>query len=332
MSRSIIVTGALGKIGRRTVQHLVDKGHNVIAVDIAGAPGDVPWSTSPLVRMHPGDICDPALWASLLPQADTVIHLAAIIPPLSDHKPDLASAVNVGATEELLRQMSAASNARRLIFASSMVLAGYEQERRTPPLTVEEPPCPVDHYGRTKAHCEDLIRQSGDIDWTILRITACPSSEVSTRNSQGMEAMFSASATGRVEVVHSDDAALAFANAADCDAAIGKTLYVGGGASCRSTALLFYNRMLGAMGLGPISGDILRPGPPYFFGDWVDTEEAQALLRFQRHTLDDIIREIRRNIGARWWLMKLASPVINRMLARKSPYHSSARQNAQPPA
>jgi hypothetical protein len=64
----------------------------------------------------------------------------------------------------------------------------------------------------------------------------------------------------------------------DCDEAIGKILFIGGGESCRCYALEFYNRLFPTMGLGPLKPMVLRPGPPYFFGDWVDTTDSQELL------------------------------------------------------
>src|SRR3546814_10898785 len=95
----------------------------------------------------------------------------------------------------------------------------------------------------------------------------------------------------RSELVHTEDAGLAFANAVSCGDAVGRILYVGGGESCRSQVLDFYNRMFNAIGLRPVDPRVLRSGPPRFFGDWLDTVESQRLLQFQRHSLDDILHE-----------------------------------------
>jgi UDP-glucose 4-epimerase len=317
-----MVTGAFGNIGSRTVRHLLAAGHRVVAVDLKtprtvaaadriGGALDVVW----------GNICDRSLWPRVLSGIDTVVHLAAIIPPAADRNPELAIAVNQTATIELLHHMEASPTAKRLVFASSMVVAGHEQHRRTPPLTVAEEPQPTDLYGKGKAECERRIRATS-LRWSILRIAVCPPTDLSLADGRNFEAIFETSASGRMEFVHNDDAALAFANAVDCDKAIGRILYVGGGESCRSHALAFYNRFFGAIGLRPVDPALLRPGPPYFFGDWLDTTESQALLAFQRHSLDDILAELQANVGSKRALLKLVAPLVSLLLQRRSPYRA----------
>ena len=322
MPHSVLVTGAFGNIGSRTVRHLLAAGHRVVAVDL-----QTPKTTAVAATLGSGlevvwgNICDPQLWPRALSSIDTVVHLAAMIPPATDRNPQLATAVNLTATVELLKHMEASPGARRLIFASSMVVAGHEQHRRIPPLRVDEEPRPSDLYGRTKAESEQHIRASS-LRWSILRIAACPPSEVSFNDMNSMDIMFEASASGRVEAVHNDDAGLAFANAVSCDEAIGKILFIGGGESCRSYTLEFYNRFLDTMGLRPMNADVLRPGPPHFFGDWLDTAESQRLLAFQRHSVDDIFAELRAHVGFKRWLLKLVAPLASAFLERRSPHRA----------
>ena len=74
------------------------------------------------------------------------------------------------------------------------------------------------------------------------------------------------------------------------------------------------------MGLRPLKPEVLRPGPPYFFGDWLDTTESQKLLAFQRHSMDDILSEMRARLGFRRWLLKMLAPLVNPILERRSPH------------
>lgn len=320
MSHRVLVTGAFGNVGSRTVHHLLTAGHHVEATDLPTAKTQaIAAGFGDAVEIVWGNICDPQLWPQLLVGIDTVIHLAAVIPPTSDHHPELATAVNLTATAEMLRCMEASPTAKRLIFASSMAVAGFHQHLRKPPLRVTEAPAPTDHYGETKAACERLVQASA-LRWSILRITACPPVDISFKDAGSLDSMFSASVDGRVEVVHNDDAALAFAHAVDCGAAIGKILFVGGGEACRSTAWDFYNRILSGMGLGPIRPQALRPGPAHFFGDWVDTAESQQLLAFQRHTLDDIVDELKARLGWKRTLLQPLSPLVTRIIEKRSPH------------
>src|SRR5271167_437004 len=137
MPHSVLITGAFGNIGSRTVRHLLATGHHVAAVDLK-TPKTVAMADSfgGALEVVWGNICDPSLWAPVLSGIDTVVHMAAIIPPATDRNPELTIAVNQRATIELLKHMEASPTAKRLIFASSMVVAGFEQHRRTPPLKV----------------------------------------------------------------------------------------------------------------------------------------------------------------------------------------------------
>ena len=319
MTKTVLLTGAFGNIGAHVLSHLLAAEHRVTCLDLendktrkaAQALGD-------RVRVVWGDLREPQTLARGLEGVDAVIHMAAIIPPLSERNPQFATAVNVDATAGLIDAMEASSTAKRLVFASSMGVAGLEQHRRQPPLTVDLPPSPSDHYGQTKARCEELIRASG-LQWSILRIAACPPLEPSKDISQ-ISVIFETTADGRTEFVHMDDAGLAFANAVDCYAAIGRILFIGGGTRCQTRALPFYNELLGAMGLGPLRAAKFRPGPTYFFGDWLDTRESQELLQYQRHTLEDFFAAMRRHVGPKRHLLRLVAPLANRYIEKHSPY------------
>lgn len=320
--RKIVVTGAFGKVGLRTVMYLLAAGHKVVAVEFKNHRTHAVWEyMNPYVEIVWGDIRDEKVWDQALPGADTVIHLAAIIPPAVDRNPGLAMAVNTAATVELVRKMEASPTAKRLIFASSMVVAGHEQHLRTPPLKVDEVPRAVDTYGVSKIEAEKGI-QSSSLKWSILRLAVVMSTDFNSAEMGSFDAMFEASPEGRIEVVHDDDAGLAFSNAASCDAAIGKILFIGGGERCRSIAIDFYNRFFMAMGLMELNPNALRPGPAYFYGDWLDTSESQALLKFQRKTLNQIISDLRANLGIQRWFIRLLSPIIKPLIERRSPHRA----------
>src|SRR3546814_3591467 len=113
-------------------------------------------------------ICDSSFWPTALAGVDVVIHLAAIIPPTANRVPELATAVNVTATAELVRHMVASPTAKRLILASSMGVAGLAQHLRRPPLRADEVPMPVDHSGHTRSEehtseLQSLLRTSSAV-------------------------------------------------------------------------------------------------------------------------------------------------------------------------
>ncbi|HSW13114.1 MAG TPA: NAD(P)-dependent oxidoreductase [Solimonas sp.] len=321
---TVLLTGAFGNIGSHVLHHLLAAGHELVCLDLENPrTRALAEALGARIRVVWGDMCDPAVMAQALEGVDAVVHMAAIIPPLSETNEALATRVNVGATATLLRLMEGSPRARRLVFASSMGVAGQEQHRRSPPLQVDAAPTPSDHYGRTKAECEALIHASS-LQWTILRIAACPPTTLKPGGAEEMSIIFEATVDGRAEFVHPDDAGLAFANAVTCDAAIGKTLFLGGGPRCQARAIDFYNNLLGSMGLGPLDPAAFRPGPTWFFGDWLDTRESQALLQFQRHSLDDYYAGLRRSLGWKRWLFRAVAPLANRHIHRQSRYRQRA--------
>jgi nucleoside-diphosphate-sugar epimerase len=319
--KRVLLTGAFGGIGRRVLARLLAAGHRVTCMDLRNPRTEKVAQTLPAgTAVAWGDIRAAESVEQALNGIDVVVHMAAIIPPLANENTQLATSVNVDGTRVLLEAMQRSPTAKRLVFASSMGVAGQRQEDRKPPLTADQPPTPDDHYGQTKVECETLVRHSG-LNWTILRIAACPHDEILRGDIHSIRIMFDTSARGRVEFVHFEDVALAFANAVDRDASIGKVLYIGGGKRCQTEALEMYNSLFKAMGLGPLPASAFRPGPQMFFGDWLDTRESQAVLEFQRHSLDDFYGWVRRSVGSKRYLLKLASPIARRFILRQSPYY-----------
>lgn len=62
-----------------------------------------------------------------------------------------------------------------------------------------------------------------------------------------------------------------------------------------------------------------------FYSDWMDTTESQALLDYQRHGLDDYLKEIEGLLSWRKPVVRLLRPVIRRVLLKKSPYYGKGQ-------
>jgi nucleoside-diphosphate-sugar epimerase len=325
----VLLTGAMGNIGFRTLEALLVEGHDVVAFDLesrrarrlaSGLRGRVPvvW----------GDITDPESVRHGLEGVDAVIHLAAIIPPATDRVPDLARKVNVDGTSNLIAQMESSPTAKRLVFASSVGIFGDIQDR-TPPLRVDTPVSPTDKYGRHKVLCEQVIRQS-ELRWSILRLAAVTPIHL---QAQDPSIMFEFSPDARFEFLHPADAGTAFARAVACAESIEKTLYIAGGANCRMTYYDFTNALMSAIGIGPIPIDAFAPTkPPRFFGDWVDTDESQRLLQYQKRGLNEQLADMKQDFGMLVPFIRLVRPLATWFVTRRSGYlkenrrHSLSRQ------
>lgn len=143
LHKRVLVTGAAGFVGSHTTELLLDRGWDVIALDsldpqVHGAGATEPANLKHLLgrralRWVRGDVRDRPLMASLLAEADAVLHLAAAVGiGQSMYMPAHYLDVNVGGTATL---MDLLVNERRsvgkVVLASSMSLYGESAYRCT---------------------------------------------------------------------------------------------------------------------------------------------------------------------------------------------------------
>jgi nucleoside-diphosphate-sugar epimerase len=220
--------------------------------------------------------------------------------------------------------METSPTARRLVFASSLGVFGDVQNRE-PPLRADAPVSPTNEYGRHKVTCEEAIRQS-QLQWTILRLGGVPPIRL-FGYAFDRRIMFAFSRDARFEFIHPADAGTAFARAVTCDETIGKILNIGGGEKCRTTHHTFCNEMMDAIGIGPLPADaFVRTEVRRFFGDWLDTEESQRLLQYQKRGLSDLKDDMRKDLGAIVPLVRLLQPIVTWYIVRSSPYLTENRR------
>jgi nucleoside-diphosphate-sugar epimerase len=322
----VLVTGALGNIGLPTLEALLIEGHDVVAFDLESRRArKLASGFDGRVHFVWGDITRPESLRPALEGVDAVIHLAAIIPPYSERMPDLTQRVNLEATLNLIAQMEASPTAKRLVFASSQGVFGEVQDRE-PPLRLDTPLAPTDVYGRQKVACEQAIRQSG-LRWSILRLAAVTPIHL---QAQDPSIMFEFSPDARFEFLHPADAGTAFARAVACEDSIRKTLYIAGGATCRMTYYDFIDALMSAIEVGPIPVDaFVRAKPPRFFGDWVDTEESQRLLQYQKRGLNEQLEDMKKEFGMLVPLIRLVRPLATWFVVRSSAYLKENRATQQ---
>lgn len=313
----VLVTGAFGNIGAKTVPELVARGHTVRCFDIPSKPNveqakrfgdriDVRW----------GDIRREEDVVAAVDGQEAVVHLAYVIPRLSvtgvnsEDRPDFARAINVGGTKTLLAAMVASPEPPKMVFASSLHVFGRTQHL-PPPRTVEDPVHPVENYAQHKVACEEMVKTSG-LEWTILRLGA--SMPIRLIFDPGV---FDVPLDNRIEYVHGRDVALAMANALSSGEVWGKTWLIGGGPRCQHMYREVATRVLEAVGLGMLPEAAFSRTE--FSTDWLDTSESQRVLDFQRRTLQDYIDELRQVLGARRYAVAAMRPVLRRRLLSLAP-------------
>lgn len=315
----ILITGAFGNIGSYAAREIASRGHLLRCFDRPSAEAECFARSLPgNVETAWGDIRDAEAVGQAVRARDVVLHLAAIIPPLSEEKPDLSNDVNVGGTRNVIEAVSAQEVPPRLVYVSSIAVFGPTQHL-DPPRRASDPVQATDHYTSHKIECESRVRESG-LTWAIIRMGAAPPVGTlrSSISSSINPMMFDVPLTDRIEFIHPADGGLAIANAAESEGIWGKTLLLGGGPRCQLRQGEFLRAALEASGIGMLPAEAFATKP--FHTDWLDTTESQALLQYQRHTLDGYLRDLVRALGARRHLARVFRPWIRRAMLRHSPY------------
>jgi nucleoside-diphosphate-sugar epimerase len=139
--RRVAVTGTSGFIGSHLVAHLEQRGDAVARI------------ARPFIR---------DTLASAFASVDVVVHLAGVVS--ATHDRDYVDG-NVTATRVVAQAARDADV--RLVHISSLAAAGPAPPRA--PRTEDDPPAPVNTYGRTKLEGERALKEVDGLRWTILR-------------------------------------------------------------------------------------------------------------------------------------------------------------------
>lgn len=157
MGRNMI-TGGLGLVGRQLAQLLVDKGEEVVVMDVA--PATIMAShLRDRVEVVRKDITN---WSQTMDAVkssgiDTIYHTAAILPPGTEQNPAVAYSVNLTGTHNIL-EAARLLDVEKVVFSSSCAVWNSEVPN---PIPNEQAQFPVTMYGATKVACERL----GEFYW-----------------------------------------------------------------------------------------------------------------------------------------------------------------------
>jgi len=306
----VLVTGAAGHFGPSICRAFLRDGAEISVLlhrrKIKGM--------STAVETMWGDITQPDSVKRVLEGVDAVVHLAAMVEPMTENNPELANRINVGGTKTIVDLIKDRGVSIPFVYISSVAVFGPTPDA-TECLHPDRNPCnPASVYARTKAQAENLIRESG-IDYVILRLTSVPYEKISYNDMKYQ--MYIVPLENRIEFCHPDDANLAIVNSVKYfDKVKGRTLMISGGPSQRMLYKDLVAVSLRTYGL---------PMPPRhkfakepFPLDWYDTSESQALLNYQNNTLDDYSRDLAAKFPAPLIvaMRRVIGPAFGKLLVR----------------
>jgi nucleoside-diphosphate-sugar epimerase len=320
MTPKIILTGAFGNVGQRTLKELLTQDYDITCFDLKnehnvdtheklleGLEFETIW----------GDLTNPEEVNNAVKGCDCIIHLAAIIPPLSESKPELAKKVNIEGTRNLINAAKTLSEKPRFIMASSISVFGPTMHLE-PPVTLDYPLNPSNMYSNTKVEAEKIVRESG-LDWLILRLSAVSVEEIQLEFDP---ILYEIPLEQRIEFVASRDCGIAFTNAVSLEET-GKIFLIGGGEGCQVLEREYLEKFFDAFGL-PMLPDKAFKQPTekdeWYNIDWIETTESQKILNYQNETFDEYIARMKKKFRWQRLGIKIISPLVKRTLVKKSPY------------
>lgn len=144
-SRRICVTGGAGFVGSNLVGLLLDAGAKVVVLDdlFSGRVENLPKSDR--LEFVKGSVCDEALVARLVSEADLVFHLACRNIIVSTKEPREDFAVNIGGTLNVL--LAARNRGTRVVYTSSTSIYGNS---RYLPIDEDDGISPLSPYATSK--------------------------------------------------------------------------------------------------------------------------------------------------------------------------------------
>lgn len=273
--KRVLITGGAGSVGRELAAYLAQLGHHIRVFDLPQCDLS-PFEGVAQVEILPGDIQDADALGRAVVDVDAVVHLAALLPPASERDRDATMSVNVGGTAKVIEALAREKRDAHLIFSSSVCVYG-DTTGEQPPIRVSRSPHPLDVYAESKTKAETLVL-GGTLPYTILRISG-----VSVPAFLEPPVVWPFTEKQRIEFVCRTDVVAVLAACVDVPEAVGKVFHVAGGPTWRMRGGAYVARFGEVMGIPPAEARY-SDGPGWF--DWYDTDEPQAVLKYQRTSFD----------------------------------------------
>lgn len=314
-TKRILITGAFGNLGILAAKQALAQGYSVRCFDVPTVKNrrlaTVMQKDKPNLELVWGDIRQLDQHPNLLKGCQAVIHLASVLPPLTETNPDLAAQINVHGTQQLLQLAEQQQSLSSFIYASSVTVFG--PPRQTPSVkNVHDATQASDQYTHHKLQCETLI-QSSSLPWTILRVGVAVDSRTTQTDWQTLQRLLRVHPDNALEYVHPNDVAVALCNALRQPQARQRVLLIGGGPSCRVTQQIFLNAALNGCGLTLKANSF---GNDPYYTHWMDTQESQQLLNYQRHQFSDYQQEMAQAFKHLRYALLPIRPLANWLLNR----------------
>ena len=325
----LLITGAFGNIGKAVIEEAHKRQHEIIVFEIDNektrkAARKLRRKVAEVVF---GDIRNVEDVKKAVQKADAVIHLAAIIPPLSKRNRDLTMAINLGGTENLINAIKEAKRDVPFVFTSSASVMGPTQ-LQDKLVTRHDGLVVTGNYEESKIRCEEFLKNNAD-NYLIFRLAGVLPAFSLTQFSGSfslLEELFDMHPDMRLEMVMAQDIASALVSGAE-KLKSGTTpknqAYILGGGKQNGWQLKggeFISRLFGSMSLAVPDRKYFTQDINKYHLDWYDTQEAQKEFQYQNHTFEDYLKRSKKTFRIFKLPIILLRKTILKRLVKMSPY------------
>ncbi len=326
----ILITGAAGTVGMALIKELLQQNedYNIHAFDMDSKRVRRKLSSfKNKIHTFYGDITKLGELDEACRNRDFVIHLAAVIPPLADENPDLATRVNEGGTRNLIRTLERLSPNAFFLYSSSISV--YGDRLQNPDIRVTDPlkSSEGDMYAVTKINAEKYVQNSA-LDWSIFRLTAI----MGVNNHKISKLMFHMPLNTPMEIATPEDTARAFANAIEKREQLSRRIFnLSGGPACRIHYNDFLSRSFKIFGLGKVNFPQTAFARRNFHcGYYVDGDELEDILHFRRDNIESYFSRVKRSVSAaqRNLTVMFRSFIKRKLLKQSEPLQALREHNS----
>lgn len=325
----MMITGGYGNIGIAVIDECLRRKHNVSVFDIKNK------RTIKLAQKYSkksvktiwGDVRKPDCLYGKLENIDALIHLAAILPPLSDINPELCKEVNVKGIKNILDEIERCGNKAAIVEVSSASVMGPTQNQN-PPVKPDDALSPTDTYSTSKIEAENLV-ESSSANYCILRLAAVLPTNINIAYFLNMvKIMFDMPLEARCEIVLDIDVAYALVSAAENISNKGalckKKGFIAGGSKngCLLTNGTMLKEVFNQIGLRFPNDSLFSKNINGYYLDWYYTDEIQHILGYQNSSFKKWKDIIRKKLGFYRIPIKLFGKNILKWLEKQSNYYS----------
>jgi nucleoside-diphosphate-sugar epimerase len=281
----VLITGGGGSLGTKLALMLREEGHTIKIFDLPGLDyGSL--EDKPGIEIFTGDIAHRETLLDAASGVDTVIHLAALLPPVTEEDWRRTESVNVVGTENLIKAVGGQNRDAHFIFSSSVAVYGATIDENEA-LSADHDPGPNDFYSKSKVLAEKLAMGAG-VSYTVLRISG-----IAIPAFLEPPAVWPFMRDQRMEFISRDDVVTALFNCVGNEAVRDKVFNIAGGETWQMMGYEYVTALFDLMGV-PAEEAVYLETPGWFH--WYQTDESQAALTYQNTTFQDFLDRLAKAI------------------------------------